>query len=45
MFTSYSSEYVQYRNDDVIGYSVKHIFTKSKNTILSTDKDFSTISG
>ena len=27
--------------DDVIGYSTfKHIFTKSKNTILSTDKDF-----
>ena len=26
--------------DDVIGYSAKHIFTKSKNTILSTDKDF-----
>ena len=24
----------------MIGYSAKHIFTKSKNTILSTDKDF-----
>lgn len=26
--------------DDVIGYSAKHVFTKSKSTILSTDKDF-----
>tara|TARA_B100001094_G_scaffold111810_1_gene107620 strand:+ start:32 stop:1111 length:1080 start_codon:yes stop_codon:yes gene_type:complete len=26
--------------DDVIGYSAKHVFSKSKNTILSTDKDF-----
>ena len=26
--------------DDVIGYSAKHVFTDSQNTILSTDKDF-----